>query len=322
MDVYRPSAVVLQCGADSLAGDKLGCFNITMNGHAHCVQFLRSFTVPLILLGGGGYTVKNVARTWTYETACALGIEKEIDPNLPWNEYFEWFGPRYRLEVPENNMDDLNIKDGSLDKVRFNALHQLAQLRCAPSVEMHDVPRDSLGKHLGLEVEVEREDGAMDDLDRRLARKQACLTFCRDSADTDTYRARALSVQVARSHSGIGRIRRGAMRLGRVVVPAESKANEHSDESVFQRGSEQECTAAAVLQECGQVGRDVWTGSVGEGVGVRSWHEWGANGRVGGAHGDGRTEQTHEGGECGRGLGGRGFRIACTCDGLYFCLYR
>lgn len=177
MDVYRPSAVVLQCGADSLAGDKLGCFNITMNGHAHCVQFLRSFTVPLILLGGGGYTVKNVARTWTYETACALGIEKEIDPNLPWNEYFEWFGPRYRLEVPENNMDDLNIKDGSLDKVRFNALHQLAQLRCAPSVEMHDVPRDSLGKHLGLEVEVEREDGAMDDLDRRLARKQACLTF-------------------------------------------------------------------------------------------------------------------------------------------------
>lgn len=172
MDVYRPSAVVLQCGADSLAGDKLGCFNITMNGHAHSVQFLRSFNVPLILLGGGGYTVKNVARTWTYETACALGVEKDIDLNLPWNEYFEWFGPRYRLEVPENNMDDLNIKDGSLDKVRFNALHQLAQLPCAPSVAMHDVPRESLGRHLGLEVEEDREDGGMDDLDRRLARKQ------------------------------------------------------------------------------------------------------------------------------------------------------
>ncbi|KAN0096985.1 hypothetical protein V8E55_001431 [Tylopilus felleus] len=169
MDVYRPSAVVLQCGADSLAGDKLGCFNITMNGHAHCVQFLRSFNVPLILLGGGGYTVKNVARTWTYETACALGIEKDIDLNLPWNEYFEWFGPRYRLEVPENNMDDLNIKDGSLDKVRFNVLHQLAQLPCAPSVAMHDVPRETLGKHLGLEVEEDREGAGMDDLDRQLA---------------------------------------------------------------------------------------------------------------------------------------------------------
>ena len=118
MESYRPSAVVLQCGADSLAGDKLGCFNLTMHGHAHCVQHLRKHNIPLILLGGGGYTVKNVARTWTYETACALGIENTIDHNLPWNEYFEWFGPRYRLEVAENNMDDLNVKDGSLDVVR------------------------------------------------------------------------------------------------------------------------------------------------------------------------------------------------------------
>lgn len=63
--------------------------------------------------------MKNVGRTWTYETACALGIEDTIDPNLPWNEYFEWFGPRYRLEVVENNMEDLNLKDGSLDNVRY-----------------------------------------------------------------------------------------------------------------------------------------------------------------------------------------------------------
>jgi hypothetical protein len=106
----------------------LGCFNLTMHGHASCVQFLRKQNVPLILLGGGGYTVKNVARTWTYETACALGIENEIDPVLPWNQYFEWFGPRYRLEVPENNMEDLNVKDGSLDAVRcvvFQILHSL-----------------------------------------------------------------------------------------------------------------------------------------------------------------------------------------------------
>jgi histone deacetylase 1/2 len=144
-----------------------------MNGHAHCVQYLRAFNVPLILLGGGGYTVKNVARTWTYETACALGVQDDIDPNLPWNEYFEWFGPRYRLEVPENNMDDLNVRDGSLDKVRATALQQLSQLPCAPSVGMHEVPRESLGRHLGLDIAEEGadEDGGADDLDRRLARK-------------------------------------------------------------------------------------------------------------------------------------------------------
>lgn len=34
MDWYRPTAVVLQCGADSLAGDKLGCFNLSMHGQS------------------------------------------------------------------------------------------------------------------------------------------------------------------------------------------------------------------------------------------------------------------------------------------------
>lgn len=32
MEVYKPNAVVLQCGADSLAGDRLGCFNLSLKG--------------------------------------------------------------------------------------------------------------------------------------------------------------------------------------------------------------------------------------------------------------------------------------------------
>lgn len=32
MDVYRPGAIVLQCGADSLAADRLGCFMLTIAG--------------------------------------------------------------------------------------------------------------------------------------------------------------------------------------------------------------------------------------------------------------------------------------------------
>ena len=80
------------------------------------MQYVRTKNIPLLLLGGGGYTVKNVSRTWTFETACALGIENEIDLNLPWNEYFDWFGPRYRLEVPECNIDDMNA---DLDTLRY-----------------------------------------------------------------------------------------------------------------------------------------------------------------------------------------------------------
>ncbi len=122
LEVFQPAVVVLQCGADSLSGDRLGCFNISMQGHANCVKFFRDRNIPLILLGGGGYTIKNVARTWAYETACALGIEDTLGDFLPWHNHFECFGPRYRLEVATHNADDENLKDNYLDQVRCASL--------------------------------------------------------------------------------------------------------------------------------------------------------------------------------------------------------
>jgi histone deacetylase 1/2 len=75
MEVYQPDAVVLQCGADSLSGDRLGCFNLSVKGHADCLRFIRSFNVPLMILGGGGYTIRNVARCWCYEVS--------LSPHMP-----------------------------------------------------------------------------------------------------------------------------------------------------------------------------------------------------------------------------------------------
>ena len=40
LEVYRPSAVVLQCGADSLAGDRLGCFNLSLKGSVQCYMYV------------------------------------------------------------------------------------------------------------------------------------------------------------------------------------------------------------------------------------------------------------------------------------------
>ena len=87
MDFYQPEAVVLQCGGDSLSGDRLGCFNLSMAGHANCVEYVKGFGLPTIILGGGGYTMRNVARTWAYETGLLVG--KTIGPELPYNEYYE-----------------------------------------------------------------------------------------------------------------------------------------------------------------------------------------------------------------------------------------
>ena len=73
MDVYQPEAIVMCCGADSLSGDRLGCFNLSLEGHSNCIEFLARFGVPMLLLGGGGYTMRNVARCWCYETGRMLG---------------------------------------------------------------------------------------------------------------------------------------------------------------------------------------------------------------------------------------------------------
>merc|ERR1712098_943334 len=79
MDFYKPTAVVLQCGADSLSGDRLGCFNLSTKGHGKCVEFIKKFNLPLMILGGGGYTLRNVARLWAYETS--ILCEKSLQVN-------------------------------------------------------------------------------------------------------------------------------------------------------------------------------------------------------------------------------------------------
>lgn len=55
MEFYRPTVIVLQCGADSLAGDRLGCFSLSTRGHGECVKFVKGFNIPTLILGGKNY---------------------------------------------------------------------------------------------------------------------------------------------------------------------------------------------------------------------------------------------------------------------------
>lgn len=145
MEMFRPGAVVLQCGADSLSGDKLGCFNLSLEGHADCVAFLRSFNVPLMLLGGGGYTIRNVARCWTFETAVAVG--EHLDPDLPYNEYFDYYGPNYSLKVHPTNMENKNSLQ-YLNKMKERIFEILRHVPPVPSVQMQAVPRESVRREI------------------------------------------------------------------------------------------------------------------------------------------------------------------------------
>ncbi|KLO20519.1 histone deacetylase complex, catalytic component RPD3 [Schizopora paradoxa] len=137
MHAYDPGAIVLQCGTDSLSGDKLGCFNLSMRGHANCVKFIKSFNKPLLLLGGGGYTMRNVSRVWAFETGLAAGVELTSD--IPVNEYYEYFGPDYKLDVRASNMDDLNTPQ-YLNRIKTIVMENLRSLGGPPSVQMQDIP--------------------------------------------------------------------------------------------------------------------------------------------------------------------------------------
>ena len=141
MEIYRPNAVVLQCGADSLTGDRLGCFNLTLKGHGKCVEYMRSFNVPLLILGGGGYTIRNVARAWTYETSLALGVD--ISNELPYNDYFEYYGPDFKLHISPSNMNNQNSNE-YLEKIKCKLIENLCMLPHAPGVQMQPIPDDAM----------------------------------------------------------------------------------------------------------------------------------------------------------------------------------
>ncbi|OJD28410.1 histone deacetylase RPD3 [Blastomyces percursus] len=157
MEWYRPEAVVLQCGGDSLSGDRLGCFNLSMRGHANCVKYVRSFGIPTMIVGGGGYTMRNVARTWCFETGILVG--EQLGSELPYNDYYEYFSPDYELDVRPSNMDNANSKE-YLDKIRMQVIENLKRTAFAPSVQMTDVPRGPL-----LDGMDDEADAILDDLD-------------------------------------------------------------------------------------------------------------------------------------------------------------
>lgn len=137
MEFYRPTAVVLQCGADSLKGDRIGNFNLSLNAHAECVRFVASYNLPTLVVGGGGYCIRNVSRCWANETAVLLDVDLPMD--IPDNEYFPHFAPDFKLQNSGVEVENLNTRqylDTLLTQVRKN----IRSLQHAPSVQMTSIP--------------------------------------------------------------------------------------------------------------------------------------------------------------------------------------
>uniref|UniRef100_A0A671TBM8 Histone deacetylase n=1 Tax=Sinocyclocheilus anshuiensis TaxID=1608454 RepID=A0A671TBM8_9TELE len=144
--------------------------------HAKCVEYMKSFNLPLLMLGGGGYTIRNVARCWTYETAVAL--DSTIPNELPYNDYFEYFGPDFKLHISPSNMTNQNTND-YLEKIKQRLFENLRMLPHAPGVQMQAIPEDAVQEESGDEE---------DDPDKRISirahdKRIACDEEFSDSED-------------------------------------------------------------------------------------------------------------------------------------------
>lgn len=138
VNVFRPTSIVLQCGADSLGCDRLGAFNLSIAAHGECVNFVKKFNLPLLILGGGGYTIHNVSRCWTYETSILVGAT--VPDELPMTPYDSFFSPDYKLHPKiVTKVENLNTA-ASLQKISTSVRNKLRYLQGAPSVQMQEIP--------------------------------------------------------------------------------------------------------------------------------------------------------------------------------------
>jgi acetoin utilization protein AcuC len=67
---HAPQFVILQCGADGLAGDPLADLRLTPAAHAHAARRLvelaeRHAQGRLMVFGGGGYSLENLGMAWS-----------------------------------------------------------------------------------------------------------------------------------------------------------------------------------------------------------------------------------------------------------------
>jgi len=81
IEAFKPDVIVLQLGADALAGDLLGHLRLTNNVYVDVINHLLRFDKPILATGGGGYNVDNTVRAWTLAWAVLCNISPGLATN-------------------------------------------------------------------------------------------------------------------------------------------------------------------------------------------------------------------------------------------------
>lgn len=176
IEAFKPSAIVLQCGADSLGGDRLGQFNVNIKQHGECVSFVKKTGLPLLLLGGGGYTARNVARAWAHETA--ICTDNELPDKIPMHivPRPEAFNGRPhgdgRMYPNFERLHKNECKDGGpegIDNMIAKLREELKYVRNSPWVKLDQLPTHTKMEEIMNRVDEERKHQNRRNLERNPA---------------------------------------------------------------------------------------------------------------------------------------------------------
>ena len=81
LTAFKPDVLVTQLGADTHRTDPLTNLALTTGGFAEAVRRLQPLCRKWIALGGGGYNLENVPRSWTL--AWAIMNRREVPDEMP-----------------------------------------------------------------------------------------------------------------------------------------------------------------------------------------------------------------------------------------------
>ena len=81
LEAFRPDVLVTQLGIDSHHLDPIAHLSLTAQGSGQAVTELSRFAPKWLALGGGGYDLQAVARTWTL--AYGIMSEQEFSDEIP-----------------------------------------------------------------------------------------------------------------------------------------------------------------------------------------------------------------------------------------------
>jgi len=104
---YNPDAIVLQLGADALAGDPLAHLCLTNNAYVGVIESVLSFNRPILATGGGGYDIDNTVRAWALAWTILCGADSDRSKNPIIDGVMlgtsQWHGPLRDKALAVNN---------------------------------------------------------------------------------------------------------------------------------------------------------------------------------------------------------------------------